>query len=341
VSAEKLNVGVIGLGLGRHHVEAYAQHGVVGRLVVCDPDAERVSAVRAACPSVAEGYADVDAMLAAERLDAVSVVTPDHLHRKHAAQCLAAGCHVLLTKPLATNLTDGRAIVDAAEQASRLLMVAHERRYRSRYRAIRSLIDSGDLGQIIHLRIDAIQDKRGQFRRAPWYASAEAGRTALVGSGIHEVDLLRYLIGRPIAAVWAASNDMGTLAFPKAKTTAAVYRFEGGPIGQVTVTYEARWPKAGAIDDHFRLVGTKGMVVGDRVAIDGRDDWQVLPDDESPIVTGTRGCVASFLRSIANGAPVEITGRDAFDSLAACIAADEAAATGQPQRRLLTSGSLS
>jgi predicted dehydrogenase len=274
----------------------------------------------------------LDALLAAERLDAVSIVTPDHLHREHAEQCLAAGCHVLLTKPLATNLTDGRAIVDAAEAANRILMVAHERRYRSRYRAIRSLIDAGDLGRIIHLRIDAIQDKRAQFQRAPWYASAEAGRTALVGSGIHEVDLLRYLIGRPIAAVWAASNDMGTLAFPKAKTTAAVYRFDGGAIGQVTVTYEAHWPKAGAIDDHFRLVGTKGMIVGDRVALDGRDDWQVLPGDESPIVTGTRGCVAAFVRSIVDGGPVEITGRDAFDSLAACVAADEAAATGQPQQ---------
>jgi predicted dehydrogenase len=111
-----------------------------------------------------------------------------------------------------------------------------------------------------------------------------------------------------------------------------VYRFEGGAIGQVTVTYEAHWPEAGAIDDHFRLVGTKGMIVGDRVALDGRDGWQVLPGDESPIVTGTRGCVAAFVRSILDGVPVEITGRDAFDSLAASVAADEAAATGQPQR---------
>jgi len=332
VSKQKLNVGVTGLGLGRHHTQAYAGHRAVARLVVCDPDAERVDAVRAACPSVAKGYADLDAMLAAERLDAVSIVTPDHLHRKHAEQCLAAGCHVLLTKPLATNLTEGRAIVHVAEAANRILMVAHERRYRSRYRAIRRLIDAGDLGETIHLRIDAIQDKRAQFRRAPWYASAEAGRTALVGSGIHEVDLLRYLIGRPISAVWAASNDMGTLAFPKAKTTAAVYRFDGGAIGQVTVTYEAHWPEAGAIDDHFRLVGTKGMIVGDRVALDGCDDWQALPEDESPIVTGTRGCVAAFVRSIVDGGPVEISARDAFDSLAACVAADEAAATGQPQR---------
>ena len=74
------------------------------------------------------------------------------------------------------------------------------------------------------------------------------------------------------------------------------------------------------------------MIVGDRVALDGRGDWQLLPDDESPIVTGTRGCVAAFVRSIVDGAPVQITGRDAFDSLAACVAADKAAATGEPQQ---------
>lgn len=326
----ELRVGVVGLGLGHHHAAAFAQARRVADLVICDADPRRLDRTRGAFEKVSAAYEDIGAMLRAERLDAVSIVTPDHLHRPHAEACLAVGCHVLLTKPLATALEDGRAIVRAAEAAGRKLMVAHERRFRRRFVRIKGLLDAGALGEIVNLQIDAVQDKRGQFQRSPWYASAEAGRTALVGSGIHEVDLLRYLIGRPIESVCAFSNRLGELDFPAAKTTAAIFRFAGGAIGQVTVTYEARWPAAGGAESPFRLVGAKGIVVGNRAALAGRDDWVDLPADPQAMVTGTFGCVNSFLQAIVEDGPVAITGRDGFASLAACVAADESAATGRP-----------
>jgi predicted dehydrogenase len=326
----ELCIGVIGLGLGRHHVAAYAQEKAVQRLVVCDPDARRLADVQASTPRVAAGYRSLQAMLESERLDAVSVVTPDHLHRPHAEACLEAGCHVLLTKPLATNLEDGRAIVRKAETAERKLMVAHERRFRKHVIEIVRLLEAGLLGEIIHLRIDAMQDKRRQFEQSPWYASAEAGRTALVGSGIHEVDLVRYLIGQPIRQAFAVSNRLGTLAFPKDKTTAALYQFQGGAIGQVTVTYEAHRKPGGPRDTDFHLVGSRGVIVGSRVTCDGRQGWTELPQDDRAIVTGTFGCVNAFVASIVEGRAIPVDGREAFASLAACVAADQSAATGEP-----------
>jgi predicted dehydrogenase len=267
-------------------------------------------------------------MLHREALDAVSIVTPDHLHRPHAEQCLQAGCHVLLTKPLATNLADGRVIISIADAQGRKLMVAHERRYRPRYLRIRELLAAGELGEIIHLRIDALADKRRQFERSPWYASAQAGRTALVGTGIHEVDLLRFLIDRPIRSVFAHSNRLGGLDFPADKTTAALYQFEGETIGQVTVTYEARRPPGGPELPGFCLIATDGMVVGDQYALHRTGRWENLPSDEGGIQAGTTGCVDAFLEAILGDGPVPISGRDAFASLAACVAADQSAASG-------------
>lgn len=326
-----LKVAVVGLGLGRHHVSAYAASDAVERLVVCDPDEKRMAQLREEFPLIAEGHTDLARMLKAESPDAVSIVTPDHLHRPHATLCFDAGCHVLQTKPLATNLDDAKAIVSAADASGKVFMVAHERRFRTRIRAIKDILDGGDLGDIVHLRIDAIQDKRGQFAKSPWYASAEAGRTALVGSGIHEVDLLRFLIGKPIQSVTAFSNRLGGLDFPKDKTTSALYQFEGGVIGQVTVTYEAHWPKGPRQDDHFRLVGTRGIIVSDQIGRDGLSGWEILPKDASEIETGSQGCVHAFLDAIVNGAPVAVSGRDAFASLAACVAADVSArGNGQP-----------
>jgi UDP-N-acetylglucosamine 3-dehydrogenase len=326
-----LKVAVVGLGLGQHHVAAYASSPVVGRLVVCDPDESRIAQVRQKYPQIAAGHTDLIRMLAAESPDAVSVITPDHLHVGHSTACLEAGCHVLQTKPLATNLDDARAIIKAAEASGKVFMVAHERRFRTRTRAIKAIIEGGDLGEIIHLRIDAIQDKRGQFARSPWYASPEAGRTALVGSGIHEVDLLRFLIGKPIKAATAFSNRLGSLRFPKDKTTSAQFLFEGDVIGQVTVTYEAHWPRGSRSDDDFRMVSTRGMIVGDRIGRDGLQGWESLPVDQSEIGEGSRGCVLAFLDAIVSGHPIPVDGREAFDSLAACVAADVSARShGQP-----------
>ncbi len=325
-----LRVGVVGLGLGRHFVAALAASRVVGRIVVCDPDEARRKEMQTAHPAVAVGCESLDEMLGREALDAVCVVTPDHLHRPHAEACLAAGCHVLLTKPLATSLEDGRSIVRAAEGADRLLLVAHERRFRSRFRRVRDLLDGGGLGDVIAVCADAIQDKRRQFARSPWYASAEAGRTPLTGTAIHEVDLVRWFAGRPIESVMAISSPVGTLDFHADTTTAALFRFEGGAVGEVTVTYEARWPPTGGAPSPFRLIGTRGTVVDGRVAIDGRDHWETLPDDRQAIVTGIFGCVANFLDAVEGHAPAAVTGREAFASLAGCVAADTSAATGRP-----------
>ena len=326
----RLNCAVVGLGLGRHFAAALTANSKVDRISLCDPDPDKVGAIEDH-PKIAESYPDLDRLLGTEKPDLLCLVTPDHLHRPHAEVCFSAGTNVLQTKPLATNLDDARAIVRAAANAGRQLMVAHERRFRPSVMKIKSILESGSIGDLIHLRIDAIQDKRRQFERSPWYASAEAGRSALNGTGIHEVDLTRHLVGKPIRKVSAFANRLGDLDFPKDKTTAAIFDFEDGVVGQVTVTYESRWPSGKPIDDHLRILGTKGSIFGNQYYVEGSEDWQQIEVERSEIVLGIKGCVDAFVDSVADGSPIPITGKDAFDTLAAACAADQSAATGQTQ----------
>lgn len=323
-----MNIGIVGLGLGRYFVAACDRSDLVDRIVVCDPD-EDLRTAALATPKVSLGYASIEEMLAAGAPDAVCVVTPDNLHRPHVEVCLAAGCHVLMTKPLATNLDDARAIVRASENSRKTLMVAHERRFRSRNRAIKNLLDEGHLGEIILVQANQVGDRRGQFARAPWYASAEAGRSAIVGSGIHELDLVRFLVGQTITTVSAASNGLGHLNFPKSKTTATVLQFAGGAIGQTAICYEAHWPKGARYTHHFLLVASRGVVLNDKVKCDDADAWEDLPSDDNEITTGVSRCVDAFLSALIDGNPVPVTARDAYATLAACIAADKSAASAQ------------
>lgn len=333
-----LVIGVLGLGLGRHYVEGFSSAQGIDRLLVCDADAQRIAEVRAAHPAIAAGYSDLDAMLREEHPDAVAVVTPDPLHRRHAEQCFAAGCHVLLTKPISNVLEDGVAIIHAAESASRTLMIGMERRFRPSALLLKEMIAGGEFGDIIHIRCDRIADRRPAHSNAPWKATAEGGRTPIVSSGIHEVDLVRHLVGKPVLSVSAYSNGLGPLEFWAHKTTTAAFQFEGGAIGEITVTYEAKWPKSGSVtsdngdpSDDFRLVGTKGLVLGNRYALDGWDDWKRLPDDSRrPSSSAIQTVARSFVDVLRGGAPLVASGRDALHSMLLAFAAERAAIAGHP-----------
>jgi predicted dehydrogenase len=318
-----LRVGVIGLGLGRIHAQAYDQNEAVGAVVLCDPDEARTQTIKESLGKVQATYPTLDAMLNAETLDAVSIVTPDHLHRAHAEAVFAAGCHVLLTKPLAPNLDDARAIIRCAESSGRKFMVAQEQRFHSREQHLKTLLDAGELGDVIHIRVDSFHYKAKQFKESPWYASSQGGRTAMVGTAIHEVDAIRYLTGKRIESVFAYGNTLGDLDFHGDKTVAALFQLEGGAIAQVTVTYVA-WP--GVKTEAFGLIGTRGMVSGNQVVREGHSE--TLPTDVRPLDTGTFACVNHFIDALVHDAPIAVTGRDAFASLAACAAADESARMG-------------
>jgi predicted dehydrogenase len=320
-----LRVGVVGLGLGAVYAHALQAERAVDAVVLCDPDPTRLDGVASSVPKVDGRYADLDGMLAAEDLDAVVVVTPDHLHRAHVEAAVAAGCHVLVTKPLATTLDDGRAMVRAAERHGRQLMVAHEMRYHARIGALKELIDGGEFGELIHLRFDHFENKVESFEIAPWYADASTGRTAMVGTAIHEVDVVRHLAGCEVESVAAFGNALGDLGFHDDKTVSAIFSLGSGAVAQVTVSYVA---VAGAPVQPFSVLGRRAM------ALDGQLLRHDAEPEELPPTTsgGFAECTRRFVAALVEGRPVPIDGRDAFASLAACVAADASRRRGAAVR---------
>jgi len=131
----KQTVGVVGAsGIGKHHAKWYAMEGceVAGFVGTC---AESVERTRAAMTQIFDfrgrAYTDLKQMLAPQRLDAVSICSPHHLHREHTLACLEAGAHVLCEKPMAWDtgkspedlLADAASMISAAERAGRILAV--------------------------------------------------------------------------------------------------------------------------------------------------------------------------------------------------------------------------
>jgi len=124
----KVGLGVIGLGVfGQNHVKVYAEHPYGELVAVCDIR-ENLTKATAEQYNV-EGYLDYREMLKNPQIDAVSVVTPDFLHRDIVIEAAEAGKHILCEKPLATKVEDAKEMVKAAEKAGVTLMVDFHNRW--------------------------------------------------------------------------------------------------------------------------------------------------------------------------------------------------------------------
>jgi predicted dehydrogenase len=142
----------------------------------CDPDAERRRKFAAA--QGVPVYADIEALLAAERPDIVSICSPAAAHAAQVRACLAAGVPMVwLEKPPVAALAELDALIQAAAAASAAVLVNYQRRYEPAYRLLRQACQGTRLGALRHLEITYSRGLRV--------------------NGVHLLDILFYLLGDP------------------------------------------------------------------------------------------------------------------------------------------------
>src|SRR5215467_1442301 len=132
----RLRVGVVGVGImGANHARVLTDLPGVTLAGVADPDPRQRALVSEAlgCP----GYPDVEALIASG-VDAVTIAAPTHLHRDLALTCVRKGVHILVEKPIASSVEEGRAIISAADRAGLTLMVGHVERFNPAVEAIKA-----------------------------------------------------------------------------------------------------------------------------------------------------------------------------------------------------------
>ncbi|GAA4028712.1 Gfo/Idh/MocA family oxidoreductase [Arthrobacter methylotrophus] len=187
---------VIGCGdVSSVHFGAIAKLDDVELVAVCDTDPARLQAAQAAY-GVA-GYADHLEMLEAVRPDVVHICTPHHLHASLAADCLERGVSVIVEKPLAHTLEEGRRLVEAAERSTAKIAVCFQNRYNATSQAMRKLLDDGGLGQVLGASATVMWHRTaGYYRDRPWRGTwSEGGGGLMMNQAIHTVDLLQWLVG--------------------------------------------------------------------------------------------------------------------------------------------------
>ena len=143
-----LRVAVIGAGYwGPNLIRNLNEAPGADPVAVADLSQERLDAIKKRFPAV-RLTTDHTALFDDKNIDAVCIATPVNTHRALVEQALAAGKHVFVEKPLAATSTDAEAMVRAAEKAGRTLMVGHTFVYNPAVVAVRTLIETGELGRV-------------------------------------------------------------------------------------------------------------------------------------------------------------------------------------------------
>ncbi len=196
MNGSKLHVGLIGTGFGKStQMPGFQAHDDLQVVAVCSAHLDRAQAA-AREYHVPNAYDDYRAMLAHERLDLVSIVTPPYLHKEMTLAALEAGAHVLCEKPMAMNVGEAQAMCDAAHAAKRIGMIDHEFRYLPWRAYVKQLIEEGYIGQPYHLSITQFSNSRADRQRPwNWWSDVEKGGGLLGAIGSHFIDAIRVFIG--------------------------------------------------------------------------------------------------------------------------------------------------
>jgi predicted dehydrogenase len=171
--------------MGSNHARVLSEIPGVRLVGVADPDAGRRERVVNA--TGCQGFAEVAALLA-QGVDAVTIAAPTHLHEEIALACIARGVHVLVEKPIASTVEEGRAIIAAARRAGVTLMVGHVERFNPTVATIKEAIRGEDILSIAITRVGPFPPRMSNVG-------------VVIDLAVHDIDLIRWFTDSEIVEI--------------------------------------------------------------------------------------------------------------------------------------------
>jgi predicted dehydrogenase len=313
-----LRIGLAGAGMISHyHLVAWAR--LVGEaevVALCDPDFEKAKR-RAAEFKIAGVHTRADAMLAAETLDALDIVSPRETHV--ALVELAAGCglKVICQKPLAPTLSDAEGLL---RRLPGPLMVHENWRFRPWYRRLAEWLRAGDIGKVRAVDMSMfssglLPDEKGvrpALVRQPFMAKER--RLMIAEVLIHHIDVVRWLFG-PLRVV--AARAARALPDVAGETDAALF-FETGAGVPVTVAGSMAAPGfPSRTGDRLQVVGSvaTALLQGTELSLLGPSPRHERFDFDAGYQASFNSVIAHFVASLRSGAAFETDARDNIETL--------------------------
>jgi predicted dehydrogenase len=334
--SKKLNVAVVGCGIGRSHAKAY--HALKDRfnlIAICDLDEGKAREVASAygAPRV---YTDLAALIARDDLDVIDLCTPPQLHFEQIERVLAAGKHVVCEKPLVGSLGEVDRLIGAEARSGKRVMPIFQYRFGHGLQKLKLLVSQGLAGKAYVSTVETAWRRRAEYYAVPWRGKwqTELGG-ALLSHAIHAHDMLGYVLG-PVKRVFARTatrvnvievEDCAAVSLEMADGSLATLSVTLGSADEITrhrfcfenLTAESNTKPYSNSSDPWRFTGDTPEM--SRKIDEALASFKPLPE-------GYEGQFYRFAEALEHGGEPPVTLADARASLELITAMYHSARTG-------------
>jgi UDP-N-acetyl-2-amino-2-deoxyglucuronate dehydrogenase len=231
----------------------------------------------------------LEAMLAAGDLDAVIVTTPHPLHGRQAELVVRAGVHAVVEKPMALTVDECDRVIEAAQATGATVSVVSQRRWYEPVRRVKAAIEEGRIGAPALGVVDVLGWRSAEYYAMDaWRGTPEGeGGGVLVNQAVHQLDLLRWLMG-PVAEVDGLTANLNHPEIEVEDSAVAIVRFTSGALGVVIASNSQRPGLWGRVHVHGRNGASVGVetdagspfVAGISEPSPARNDVWTVPGEE-------------------------------------------------------------
>ena len=337
------NIGVIGCGkiAQVRHIPEFAANGQAKLGGFFSPNARRAEDMAARYGG--KVYAAAEEMFADPAIDAVSICAANYAHADLAVRALKAGKHVLCEKPMAVTEAQCQAMLDAAKESGKRLLIAQNQRFAKAHMAAKQMLEEGVIGKVITFRSTFGHGGPETWSISPgkdtWFFDKKrAAMGAMADLGIHKTDLLRYLLGQDVVRTTARLVTLDKRG-PDERLIGVddnafcIYEMSGGVLGTMTVS----WTYYGAEDNSTVLYGTGGIM---RIYDDpahsivvrtagGEEKFYDVEQIQTNDNQTASGVIDEFVSAVEEGRPSELDAEDVIKSMNAVFASIRSAEEGR------------
>lgn len=278
---DKLNYALIGCGrISPNHIESAIKNDL-NIVALCDLEENKMNQIieRFNFPNSVKTYVDYIEMLENENIDLVAICTESGKHAPIALQCLEKGVHLIIEKPIALSLQDADAIIKKAEEKQLKVTVCHQNRFNKSVQKLREAVNQNRFGKLLygtcHVRWNRNDD---YYKQDSWRGTWEYDGGALMNQCIHNIDLLRWMMGEVVEVVGMTDNlkhdyieaeDFGV----------ALVRFANGSYGVIEGTTNV-YPQN--LEETLYIFGEKGTAKLGGKSVNRIDEWFFADELDNP-----------------------------------------------------------
>jgi predicted dehydrogenase len=298
-----LKLGVVGVGvMGSNHARVLAEIAGVHLVGVVDPERKQREFV-ARTLGCAE-FSDLDALFRSG-VDAVTIAAPTHLHHDLALKCISHGINVMVEKPIAPTVEEGRAIVAAARRAGVTLMIGHVERFNPAVESIKRAIEDQDILSIAITRVGPFPPRMSNVG-------------VVIDLAVHDIDLIRWFTDSEIVEI---QPQLSSAVAEREDIALLQFRTASGVLAHINTNWLTPF-KARTIH-----VATRDKyLIGDLLTLQVTECFGFQPDGSYSMrhlsvgyAEPLRAELLSFVNAIRSGQPPAVTGEEGVASLEVAI----------------------